>query len=314
MKKCALVIGHKKSSPGAVNGSSGITEFEFNDKLAIDIEAAVDDVIIQRIYRRTYQTLPDDINAYGPDFIISLHCNAFNGSASGTEVLYYHKSSNGKAMAEIVRGNLVAALGLNDRGSKQKTSDDRGGYLLKHTNAPCVIAEPFFIDNDSDLKTVNEKRDKLVEAYASSISRISGMLGGKKRGNEMPEWNENNKALTNTLFTLCVLDQLSPRTSFKDAGEIQLHALPYWTQAGSGDVRQARIKSFTYSIHNITRSIWRAGFENGIEHADAIKAIQNVLLDDTKKVKDLGFVIDENYLFPGETSDRPVPVHSGDER
>lgn len=176
MKKCALVIGHKKSSPGAVNESTGITEFEFNDKLATDIEAAVDGVIIQRIYRRTYQTLPDDINAYGPDFIISLHCNAFNKSASGSEVLYYHKSSNGKRMAEIVKGNLVAALGLQDRGIKARTVEDRGGSLLKYTNAPCVIAEPFFIDNDDDFAVANKKRDKLIEAYATSISQIANIL------------------------------------------------------------------------------------------------------------------------------------------
>ena len=88
MKKCALVIGHKKSSPGAVNETSNVSEFSFNDLLSIDIESEVKDVIVQRIYRRTYQNLPDDINEYKPDFTISLHCNAFDKTATGTEVLY----------------------------------------------------------------------------------------------------------------------------------------------------------------------------------------------------------------------------------
>lgn len=176
MKKCALVIGHKKSSPGAVNESSGITEFEFNEKLAMDIEAAVDDVIIQRIYRRTYRTLPDDINVYTPDFIISMHCNAFNKSASGSEVLYYHKSSKGRAMAEILQANLVGALGLKDRGAKSRTVEDRGGNLLKYTNAPCVISEPFFIDNDNDFATAKERRKALVHAYAGAIESIAEII------------------------------------------------------------------------------------------------------------------------------------------
>lgn len=145
MKKCALVIGHKKTSPGASNRSSGLTEFAFNDVLSIEIESEESGVEVQRVYRRTYNLLPDDINQLNPDFIVSLHCNAFNRSASGTEVLYYHRSTKGKLAAEILRDNLVDALGLSNRGIKSRTSEDRGGYLLRYTNAPCIIAEPFFI-------------------------------------------------------------------------------------------------------------------------------------------------------------------------
>ena len=176
MKKCALVIGHKKLSPGASNEKSGLTEFSFNEKLAMEIEDEVEDVNIQRIYRRTYNTLPDDINEFNPDFIISLHCNAFNKTASGTEVLYYHRSKNGRLMAEVLNNEFVNALGLKDRGIKPKSAEDRGGYLLKSTSAPCVIAEPFFIDNDSDLKVVNDNRDALIKAYATSITSIAKVI------------------------------------------------------------------------------------------------------------------------------------------
>lgn len=172
MKKCALVIGHKKSSPGAVNQASEQTEFAFNDSLAIDIEKAVTGVCVQRIYRRTYASLPDDINAWKPDFIISLHCNAFNEQVSGTEVLYYHKSNSGREIAQVLIGHLVKALEIKNRGIKPKSSEDRGGYLLKNTNAPCVIAEPFFIDNDNDLKTALQKRGQLVAAYAKAIEEV----------------------------------------------------------------------------------------------------------------------------------------------
>lgn len=175
MKKCALVIGHKKSSPGASN-EMGLTEFAFNEKLAMEIEDEVNDVVTQRIYRRTYNTLPSDINEFNPDFIISLHCNAFNKTASGTEVLYYHRSTKGKLMAEILNEKLLEALGLNNRGIKPKSAEDRGGYLLKSTQAPCVIAEPFFIDNNSDLKVVIDKRDALIKAYATSIESIANSI------------------------------------------------------------------------------------------------------------------------------------------
>jgi len=176
MKKCALVIGHKKSSPGAVNKDLGLTEFAFNESLAMAIEQKVHDVEVQRIYRRTYASLPDDVNEYEPDFIISLHCNAFNEKASGTEVLFYHRSNAGKTMAAILHKKLVAALGLKDRGIKPKTAEDRGGYLLKKTSAPCIISEPFFIDNNDDLKTVMDQHDDLVAAYASAIEEIAASV------------------------------------------------------------------------------------------------------------------------------------------
>ena len=107
MKTCALVIGYKKSSPGAVNESNNITEFVFNDRLSQDIEDSVKDVIVQRVYRRTYISLPHDINELNPDVIISLHCNAFDKHVSGTEVLYYHKSANGKKWLAFCKQNSL---------------------------------------------------------------------------------------------------------------------------------------------------------------------------------------------------------------
>lgn len=173
MKKCALVIGHKKASPGAANKSSGLTEFVFNDALAIDIENELTGVEVQRVYRRTYSSLPSDINQLNPDFIVSLHCNAFDENASGTEVLYHHRSVKGKLMAQILDDHLVKALNIKDRGIKPKTAEDRGGHLLKCTEAPCVIAEPFFIDNNSDLKVAMDNRKKLIRACAEGIQAIA---------------------------------------------------------------------------------------------------------------------------------------------
>ena len=172
-KLCALVIGHKKNSPGAVNKRSSLTEFVFNDKLALLIENKVLRTDIQRVYRRTYNSLPNDINELGPDFIISLHCNAFNEQASGSEVLYYHKSKNGEKMAKVLLRHLVGHLQLPDRGIKPKAAEDRGGYLLKYTNAPCVIAEPFFIDNDNDLTRAQENFDDFAAAYAAAIDEFT---------------------------------------------------------------------------------------------------------------------------------------------
>ena len=173
---CALVIGHKKTSPGAVNLNQGLTEFEFNEELARRIEGKIRDVRLQRVYRRTYKDLPDDINSLDPDFIVSLHCNSFNTEASGTEVLYYHRSTEGREIARILLDRIAEHLRLPVRGIKPRTAEDRGGYLLRYTKAPCVIAEPFFIDNDKDLARAQEDLDGLAGAYARAIEDISAYL------------------------------------------------------------------------------------------------------------------------------------------
>ncbi len=177
MAKCALVIGHKPGSPGAVNKTSGTTEYELNDSLANDIIAALDGVEVEKVYRDTYSGLPAKINALEPDFTISMHCNAFNKKAEGSEVLYYHTSLNSHAIAAVLQEKFVNNLGLKDRGTKAKTVEDRGGYLLYNTKSPCVIAEPFFIDNDKEFNQVAvEQREDLVNAYVSAISEVAALF------------------------------------------------------------------------------------------------------------------------------------------
>ena len=172
-KLCALVVGHTRGSQGAVNKSTGLTEFDFNNGMAVRVKLKSEAVKIEIVYRDTYKGLPSKINSTNPDFIVSLHCNAFNEKASGTEVLYYHKSSAGRRMADIFGGNLIDFLGLQNRGSKSKTSEDRGGYLLRYTNAPCIIVEPFFIDNDHDLSIAQYDLDGLAHVYTKAIQEIS---------------------------------------------------------------------------------------------------------------------------------------------
>ena len=182
---CALIIGHKKYSPGAKNAAHSLSEFEFNDELSRIIESKVRNSMVQRVYRRTYKDLPYDINELNPDFIISLHCNAFDGKVSGTETLYYHKSIKGRQFAEIVQRLILTCLALKDRGIKACTVEEKGGYLLKYTKAPCVIAEPFFIDNDKDLNAALVKKEKLAGAYAEAIDEIARTFGKPQKYPDM---------------------------------------------------------------------------------------------------------------------------------
>jgi len=174
--RIALIIGHKKSSPGACNRSYGICEFEFNEKLAHDIASIGKFEDLHIVYRRTYSALPGDVNSLEPDVAVSLHCNAFNEKATGSEVLFYHSSVKGKEIAKVFQRNVVRVLGLTDRGIKPKGTEDRGGYILRYTHAPCIIIEPFFIDNDRDLETVRDRYDDFVAALINSFKEIESII------------------------------------------------------------------------------------------------------------------------------------------
>jgi len=176
MKVC-IVVGHAKTSPGAENKEAKITEFKFNNELAKQIKLRNrSNVDIEIVYRDTYMELPYKINQLNPDFIISLHCNAFNEQTSGTEVLYWHKTKKSNILALLLQQNLVKALNLTSRGIKPRGNKNRGARVLRDTNAPCVISEPFFIDNTTDLNTALSNYDALVDAYVISIIAYAGSI------------------------------------------------------------------------------------------------------------------------------------------
>lgn len=176
LKKCALVIGHKRTSPGNRNLRLSISEFGYNDELARRVATIPKLTTVQRVFRRTFDMLPMDVNRLNPDFVVSLHCNAFDRSASGTEVLYYHKSIVGRGIAEIMLAYIVDCLKLPDRGLRAIDAEDRCGYFLKYSQAPTIVVEPFFIDNDLDCQRALEMKDGLVHAYSRALDDITQML------------------------------------------------------------------------------------------------------------------------------------------
>ena len=184
--KIALIIGHKKTSQGAMNEEMGISEFMFNEPFAHSLaeKLILEGHIPIVIYRSNYSSLPDKVNLTGADIAISLHCNAFNDNPNGTEMLFYRGSSKGRNLAKCLQKEVVKCLGLKDRGVKaisyewRGKANDRGGYLLRNTKMPCVISEPFFIDSTSSLKLAQEKFEELGEAFVTGIKKYIEVYNG----------------------------------------------------------------------------------------------------------------------------------------
>lgn len=179
MKRIVLQIGHGGNSShydsGAI-GADGTHEHKFNrDELHPLLSKELEDMgfeVVTIIQEKSFGELPDRINALNPDVILSLHFNAFNGSATGSETLHYYRSRNGLRLAKLIQDGVVKALGLADRGCKGLRSGYRGSALVKRTRAVAVILEPFFGDNPNDLATARENLGELARNIAKGVGKF----------------------------------------------------------------------------------------------------------------------------------------------
>ncbi len=101
-------------------------------------------------------------NANRVDVFVSLHFNAFNKIAKGTEV--FAVSDNGRKFAQPVLDNIVK-LGYFNR----KVKDGSHLYVLRNTNMPSILIECAFCDSKEDMDRYN------AEALADAI--VKGLTG-----------------------------------------------------------------------------------------------------------------------------------------
>ena len=180
MKVC-INIGHGRNGntfdPGAINKEINVIEYDYVRDLAINIAMKWTSMKheLKLVFQQSYHTLPATINSINPDFIISLHLNGHHTrTASGTEMLYWKGSRKGKELAQIVYDNVHSCLDLKKRSNPVRglTHEDRGGGLLMHTNAPCVIAESFFVTNNDDYFIGEQKIEELAYKYICAIDQF----------------------------------------------------------------------------------------------------------------------------------------------
>lgn len=151
---------------GAVNPQTGTRECDIAAKagkmLASYLEAA--GIEVRALQADDLGLVCAESNAWESDLFVSLHCNAFNTQARGTETLY--KSFNGQRLAGFIQSQIVRSVNTIDRGSKFR--DDL--WVLNGTNAVAVLVEMAFIDNMDDLALLEQQLDKIVRAIARGIT------------------------------------------------------------------------------------------------------------------------------------------------
>ena len=105
---------------------------------------------------------------YKGEIMLSIHCNAANGKASGAECIYRGPLNKGKS-ATLSKA-CADALGIKDRGPKVE-ADSQHGRLAVMAFQPCFLLEIGFIDNAKDLAAMIDpvKRKVACEAIAKLL-------------------------------------------------------------------------------------------------------------------------------------------------
>ena len=165
--KVYLNAGHDRQlDSGAVNTHLGLRECDAAYDLSQRIQQYLEDNGIAVLFGQNddLYVICDEANAAECDVFISIHFNAFNGRASGTETLI--SGSTGSLMlGHCIQSNIRAVLSLPNRGLKERPEF----FVLRRTMMPAVLVEVCFIANDSDWRRYDAHADDVARAIATGI-------------------------------------------------------------------------------------------------------------------------------------------------
>ena len=156
---------------GAVNRTTGLREADVARNIGERVKGYLENVGYEcKLFQfDSLQKICDEADYFGADLFVSIHCNAANQKARGTETYHCAGSVNGKKLAQTIHNQIVASIPANykywDRGVKSA-----GFYVLKYTSMPAVLVETAFIDNDTDARLLVDYEDEFARAIARGVT------------------------------------------------------------------------------------------------------------------------------------------------
>ncbi|MBE9232821.1 N-acetylmuramoyl-L-alanine amidase [Cuspidothrix issatschenkoi LEGE 03284] len=167
--KFGIDIGHNCPPDSGANGikSEDKLTMELGNKIIAKLESLGHTVISCKpnsasTVNQSLGSRCQKANNNRVDFFVSIHFNAFNGQANGTEV--FAISDAGRKVAQKVLDEIVK-LGFFNRGVKSGSHF----YVLRRTNMPGIFIESCFIDSAKDMQLYDS------ETMANAI--VAGLTG-----------------------------------------------------------------------------------------------------------------------------------------
>ncbi len=177
--------GHAKNTAGKRSPDGSLREYEFNRDVAKRLQKVLGQHGVKTMFSCNLSADSDtslsvrckEANDAKADLFISIHANAYgNGTewtnANGWEI-YHHKGSvQGEKLAEAIRQESRATLGLKDRGLKTSAL-----YVTKNTTMPAVLIEHGFYTHKEECEKLKSSdfRESCAEANARGILNYLGI-------------------------------------------------------------------------------------------------------------------------------------------
>jgi N-acetylmuramoyl-L-alanine amidase len=175
--KLYLDPGHGGSDPGAQG--NGLIEKNINLDIALKIRTILSnnyedvDIMMSRTSdsSKSLSQRTNEANSWGADYYLSIHCNAYNGSAEGYEDFIHSSVSNFSASAkyqDIMHAEIIKVNQLRDRGQKKANF-----HVLRETTMPALLTENGFIDNEQDAALMKQSswRQKVAQGHVNGLAR-----------------------------------------------------------------------------------------------------------------------------------------------
>ncbi|QOS98319.1 N-acetylmuramoyl-L-alanine amidase [Brevibacterium sp. JNUCC-42] len=211
MVKIFIDPGHGGTDPGAVG--NGLQE----KNLTLTISQKIRNLLTD--YENTQVTLSrendqylslkqrtDTANAWGADFLLSVHINA--GGGTGYEDFCHDKlaaSSPIDRIQDAIHTAVMAEIkgyGVKDRGAKSANF-----HMLRESKMPAVLAENLFIDTATDANLL--KQASFIDAVARGhVNGLAKAFNLKKKTVSNPETSPNKPATDGYTHTIVKGDTL----------------------------------------------------------------------------------------------------------
>ena len=117
----------------------------------------------------TLQKVAEDSNSKKPSLHFAIHSNA--GGGRGGEIYAFAPGGEGEKAARAIYSELEPITPSSDRGVKFWSEL----YELRKTNAPAVLVEIAFHDNEEDAKWIIASIEKIGNALAKGVLKYFGI-------------------------------------------------------------------------------------------------------------------------------------------
>lgn len=175
--KLYLDPGHGGSDPGAQG--NGLREKDITLDIALKIRTILAngyENIEVRMSRtndssKSLSQRTNEANSWGADYYLSIHCNAYDGSAKGYEDFVHNNlpdSSTTAKYQDIIHTEVMKLNQLQDRGQKKANF-----HVLRESAMPALLSENGFIDNAQDAALMKQSswRQKVAQGHANGVAK-----------------------------------------------------------------------------------------------------------------------------------------------